>query len=82
MTWWVFTSQADADAAQDAAFALMPKDRDAAGNDVLPPITTCWDVPRQTVDGRWAIVTYSGMALPDGATTTETNPFSPTDRAP
>jgi len=48
----IFDSKDEADQAQAYDFSLFIQER--ACDSEYCEITTCWDIPRQTQDGRWA----------------------------
>jgi hypothetical protein len=68
MTHWVFSTQANANAAQQAATALLPHDTLVSGAMAPVEITTRWADIVTLTDGRLAFVAKPGMALPAGAT--------------
>jgi hypothetical protein len=65
----IFDTKDDADQAQAYDFSLFIQER-ACDNEYCE-ITKCWDIPRQTQDGRWAY-----LACPDSDAVYETIVFT------
>lgn len=72
--WWTGTKEAiDAAEAQAAALVTcIPEYKDGVQLPEDQWVTKRWAEPAQTLDGRWAIPAYPGMAAPEGCTETET----------
>lgn len=66
MTYWVFTSQAAADAAQQACMDALPVDT-IDGVEASVQITEAWADVLPTIDGRWGFVACPLLSQPAAA---------------
>ena len=65
MTYWVFATEAAADAAQAVCAAALPHDT-VNGEPAPVQITTAWAEVLPTTDGRWGFVACQFVPLPSG----------------